>query len=303
MAGSLPIIIFGCPRSGTTLLRRLINAHPRIHCAGESFLLRASVRFLSGETVAEGINYGPLGGLKALGFPEDDIRDRLRRFVLHFHEEISAAAGKPRFAIKTAVDSFYIPEIVELFRGHAQFVCIVRHGLDVAVSLRDFTQVMEGPIGELLPFIDRHRRLMPSFAAAWAKITSDIIEAAEQYPDDVLALRYEDLVSQPQDVLASLFDFLGEPADVKELLDAAFRPTEVEGLGDYKTFETKSIVGESIDRWRELPDRVQAEMAGIANPLLERLGYDVVTASDDHADAMRRHELAMMYKSGRGERD
>lgn len=301
MAGSLPIIIFGCPRSGTTLVRRLINAHPNIHCAGETFLLRAAVRFLSGETVAEGIDYGPLGGLGALGFSQDDIRERLRRFVFQFHEETAAAAGKPRFAIKTAIDSFYIPEIVELFRGHAQFVCIIRHGLDVAVSLRDFTQVMEGPISELMPFIDRHRRLMPAYAAAWAKVTSDIVDAAEQYPNDVLALRYEDLVGQPQEVLEGMFEFLTEPTRVTELLAEAFKPAEVEGLGDYKTFETRSIVSQSIDRWHELPARVQAEMADIVNPLLERLGYETVTASDDHADAMRRHELAMMYKSSRGE--
>jgi hypothetical protein len=296
---SLPIIVFGCPRSGTTLLRRLINAHPRIHCAGETFLLRAAVRFLSGETVAEGLNYGPLGGLGALGVPPDDLKSRLRQFVLRFHEDMAAAAGKPRFAIKTAVDSFYIPEIIDLFRGRAIFLCVVRHGMDVAVSLREFTEVMEGPIAELMPFIDRHRRLMPAYAAAWAKVTSDIIDAAEQYPDDVLAIRYEDLVVQPDEVLSGLFDFLGEPCDPTELQARAFEPTEVSGLGDYKTFETKGLEQSSMERWRELPERVQAEMACIVNPLLEQLGYEQVAESAGSADAMRMHELAMMYKNTR----
>jgi len=298
-ASPLPIIILGCPRSGTTLARRLINAHPNIHCDGESFLLRAAVRFLSGETVAEGIDYGPVGGLAALGVPSDALKDRLRRFVLQFHEELAAAAGKPRFAIKTAVDSFYVPEIVDLFKGHAQFVCIVRHGLDVAVSLRDFTQVMEAPIDELRPYINRHRRFMPAYAAAWAKITADILAAADQYPEDVLALRYEDLVNDPKAVLESLFEFLNEPCDVDDLLTRAFATADVHGLGDYKTFETKKIVSESVDRWHELPARIQAEVAGIVNPLLERLGYETIDASASATDGMRLHELAMMYKNTR----
>lgn len=299
-ADTLPIILLGCPRSGTTLVRRLINAHPNIHCAGESFLLRAAIRFLSGETVAEGIEYGPIGGLAALGVPAGQLKERVRRFVLQFHEEIAAEAGKPRLAIKTAVDSFYIPQIVDLFRGHARFICIVRHGMDVAVSLRDFTQVMEGAIDELMPYLDRHRRFMPAYAAAWAKVTSDIVEAAEAYPDDVLALRYEDLVREPGTVLDELFDFVGERCDVQQLLAEAFRPADVQGLGDYKTFETTSIVSGSMERWKQLPDRIQAECAGIVNPLLERLGYETVTASVGDGDAMRLHELAMMYKTSRG---
>ena len=298
---SLPIIILGCPRSGTTLLRRLINAHPRIHCAGETFLLRAAARFLSGETVAEGIDYGPIGGLGALGIPADELKSRLRQFVLRFHEDIAAAAGKPRFAVKTAVDSFYIPEIVELFRGHARFVGVVRHGMDVAVSLREFTQVMEGPIEELLPFLNRHRRFIPAYAAAWAKVTSDIVDAAERYPDDLMAIRYEDLVSQPDDVLGGLFDFVGETCDTAELLARAFEPSDVSGLGDYKTFETKGLSKEGLGRWRDLPPRIQAEAADIVNPLLERLGYDPVAASAGAGDAMRMHELAMMYKNTRGQ--
>jgi protein-tyrosine sulfotransferase len=302
MTDLTPIIVLGCPRSGTTLVRRLLNAHPNIHCAGETFLLRAATRFLSSEAVAEGIDYGPIGGLAALGVPAEEVKARLRRLVLGFHEDSAAIAGKPRVAIKTAVDGFYAPEIFDLFRGHARFVGIVRHGMDVAVSLREFTEVMEGPVAELMPFIEEHRRLMPAFAAAWAQVTSDLVEIAEQNPDEMLALRYEDLVDRPEEVLGGLFDFLGEECDISALLQSAFEVTDVSGLGDFKTFETRQLVRDGIGRWATLPERVQAEMADIVNPLLERLGYGTVTASRSGADAMRMHELAMMYKNTRGPR-
>ena len=299
MSQDLPIVIIGCPRSGTTLLRRLINAHPAIDCVGESFLLRAAARFLSSEKVAEGIDYGPLGGLGAMGFGADEVKARLRDFALSFHREIAARSGKPRFAIKTAVDSFYLPQIVDLLQGHAKIVCLVRHGGDVAISLREFTERMEGPIEELMPFVAQHRRLMPAYAAAWAKVTGDMLDAAEADPEHVFGLRYEDLVEAPEEVLAELFDFLDAPTDVATLLADAFRPKDVVGLGDYKTFATKGLEKGSLGKWRELPDRVLAEIAPIANPLLERAGYEPIAVEAQDADAMRLHELAMMYQNAR----
>lgn len=299
MPQHLPIVIIGCPRSGTTLLRRLVNAHPAIDCVGESFLLRGAVRFLSSEKVAEGIDYGPLGGLGAMGFGADEVKARLRDFALSFHREIAERSGKPRFAIKTAVDSFYLPQIVDLLKGHARIVCLVRHGGDVAVSLKEFTDRMEGPIEELMPFIATHRRMMPAFAAAWAKVTGDMLDAAEALPEDVIGLRYEDLVEAPQAVLGELFDFLDAPTDIEALLGEAFRPKDVVGLGDYKTFGTKGLETGSLGKWRDLPERVQAELAPIANPLLERAGYDPIAVETRDADAMRLHELAMMYQNAR----
>ena len=54
------IIILGCPRSGTTLLRRLFDAHPNIAAPGESYLLTAAARFLTGETMVDGMDDGLL---------------------------------------------------------------------------------------------------------------------------------------------------------------------------------------------------------------------------------------------------
>lgn len=301
MSDPAPIVILGCPRSGTTLLRRLLGAHPSIDCAGESFLLRAAVRFLSGESVAEGIDYGPLGGLGALGFEAEEVRERLRELVFGFHRELAARAGKPRFAIKTAVDSFYLPQVRALLGSQARIVCLVRHGGDVAVSLSQFTQKMEGPIAELMPFLAQHRRFMPAYAAAWAKVTGDMLDAAESDPETVFALRYEDLVAEPEAVLAELFEFLGEACDTQALLAEAFRPKDVAGLGDYKTFATRKLESASIGQWQALPERVQAEIAPLVNPLLERAGYELISAQASGTDAMRLHELAMMYQGARGQ--
>ena len=48
------VIILGCPRSGTTLLRRLLDSHPDLSCPGETFLFRGAARFLKEDTISGG---------------------------------------------------------------------------------------------------------------------------------------------------------------------------------------------------------------------------------------------------------
>ena len=122
------IILLGMPRSGTTLLRRLLDGHPNIAAPGETFLLRATARFLETERIADGIDYGVLGGLGAAGYAEEEVLGRLRHLAFGFLDEIAAGEGKPRWAAKTAVDSFYLDRIDRIYGAHASFVCLVRHG-------------------------------------------------------------------------------------------------------------------------------------------------------------------------------
>src|SRR5262245_65217917 len=131
------IVVLGVPRTGTTLLRRLLNGHPDICCPGETFLLASAARFLRPDYVSDGIEYGVLAGLAAAGIPREQALASLRGLVVDSFQRIAARAGKPRWASKTAIDAFYLPEIESLMAGHARFVCLVRHGLDTALSLNE----------------------------------------------------------------------------------------------------------------------------------------------------------------------
>src|SRR5262245_12235781 len=88
------IVILGMPRSGTTLLRRIFDGHPSICAPGEAFLLRAAGRFIESEDVSFGIDYGVVGGLKPLGFTEDEILGRLRELAFGFYDDLADRAGK-----------------------------------------------------------------------------------------------------------------------------------------------------------------------------------------------------------------
>jgi protein-tyrosine sulfotransferase len=296
------IVILGMPRSGTTLLRRLLNAHDNIVAPGETFLLSAAAKFLRGDTIVDGIDYGVIGGLKAAGFDEDAVLARLRTLVFGFLDEIAAKAGKHRWAAKTAIDAFYANEIERLCSGHAKFVILCRHGLDVTLSLRDLCDANETYIRELHSYIACYARPLEAFAHAWADATTNLLDIADRSPD-AICVRYEDLVSEPNQTLATIAAHLGERWE-DSLLEHALAETDVAGLGDWKIYSRPAIDASSVGRWSELSDYAISRLAPIVNPVLRRAGYDVVEVTDAGTadDAMRRYELSMMLNAARSRR-
>jgi len=294
------IVIVGMPRSGTTLLRRILDSHPAICAPGETFLLRATSRFLESEEIAFGIDYGVLGGLKPLGFTAEEILGRLRAVPFQFYDDMARRAGKRRWAAKTAVDSFYVGAIERLYSGHVQFVCMVRHGLDVVCSLKEFSDELQGYIAELRPYVQRHARPLEAFAHAWVDVTTALTGLAERHAESAILLRYEDLVAEPNATLSRLFAFLGEDWD-PALPQQAFGKRDVTGLGDWKTYATHEFRGDSVGRWRDLPDAMAARLVAVVNPTLATCGYPPVEEKRklSNDDAMRLYELAMMLKSAR----
>jgi hypothetical protein len=293
------IVILGVPRSGTTLLRRLLNWHPEVHCGGESFLLTAAAKFLRADEIVDGIDYGVLGGLAASNIPPQELLDDLRGLVEKFFERMAQTAGKPRWASKTAIDSFYVPEIELLFQGRARFVCVVRHGLDVALSLKDLCDANEIYLREIHDYIVRYPRPLVAFAHLWADVTEKLLDLAARRPDSAIVLRYEDLVRAPSAEMERLARFLELEAG-HDLLPALLNDRP-KGLGDWKTYEKTAVEDSSIDRWRSLSAAAVTRLAPIVNPILERTGYLRVeaAAAPTSEQAMRRYELALSLQASR----
>lgn len=296
------IIVLGLPRSGTTLLRRILNAHPRIACGGESFLLRATARFFEGDSIVDGIDYGVMGGLKAAGFSEGEIKRRVRQLAFSFLEDFAEQGGKARWASKTAVDSFYVAEIERLYAGHAQFVCVLRHALDATLSLNDLCEANEIFIAELHRYVARCARPLEAYAHAWNDVTGMLLEFARRNRKDAMIIRYEDLVKEPSPVCEQLFEFLGEPWD-DDMLASALSDGSVTGLGDWKTYSRRSIDNSSVDRWKSLREDIVSRLGSIVNPVLESAGYEPVpvAALPDHDEAMHRYELSMRFNVARAQ--
>lgn len=289
------IIIVGVPRSGTTLLRRLLDAHPDIDCPAETGLLAAAARFLQSDRLVDNLDVGVLTGLSMIGVEEGDVLSRLRELVLSFHREHARKAGKRRWAIKTAFDSFYLEKIRRLIGGHAQYVCIIRHGLDVVCSLQELCTTNGTYLSELHEYIKRFPCPLEAFAHVWVDLTNQILDFCESTPQLSLLLKYEELVGDPTRHLQAVLEQLGESWQ-SDLVANALGDRGNMGLGDWKTYGRKEIDSQSIGRWKHLSAPAIASLAEIVNPTLERCGYEPLeiprVGNAEHA--RRRYLLGLM---------
>jgi hypothetical protein len=296
------VIVLGTPRSGTTLLRRVLGAHPHIAAMGETNLLGSCARFLESERIAEDVEIGALAGLGQAGFPRDEVLSRLREFAFAFHRDHAARLGKPRWAEKTAFDAFHIGGIEELCGEHAYFLCVIRHGLDVACSLEELSAKNAGYLRELHGYVRRHPRPLEAFSHAWVDMTRAIQAFAARHPRNALLLRYEDLVADPGQVLANAFRFVGESFD-PGLLEGAMQGAGDVGLGDWKTYSRRTIGTESVGRWKSLSRWTVGRLGAIANDTLVECGYEAVPVQGgrDPEEARRRYELGLLLGRARQE--
>lgn len=292
------IIILGTPRSGTTLLRRLLDAHPDIACPAETCIFSACARFLHSEKVSDGLDFGVLTGLAFAGFPPNDVRDRLREFAFGFKRDHARSQGKKCWAEKTAVDSFHIEKIEELCGDKAQFICMVRHGLDVACSINELSDRGYTYLSEIHEYVKRYPRPLEAFAHAWVDVNQSMLDFTERHPDNAIFLRYEDLVSRPSETMQRIFDYLGEKWS-DDFLHSALARKDNAGLGDWKTYGSTRIDDSSVGRWKSLPVPIASTLGQICNPMLEACGYEPVEVKEaDSAEmARRRYQLALMLGS------
>jgi hypothetical protein len=187
-----PIFVLGSPRSGTTVMRSILDAHPNVCC-------------LPWETGLF-VNLGPiLNGhvLKHLEKPSPGFtltRPGLvgwaRHSVLDLVERVAGQSGKPRWAEKTPAHVHHMDLIHEVFPD-AQFIHMIRNGYDVVKSLQN------------MPWAPQR---IGWSTHAWVSSVAAGRAAARKLPaGQYLEIRYEQLIADPAAVLRPMCDFLGEP--------------------------------------------------------------------------------------------
>jgi protein-tyrosine sulfotransferase len=288
------IVVLGSPRSGTTLLRRLLNAHPRICCPPETNLLSACARFLHEEPSSQGLQIGVTGGLAFSGIAPARVLESLSALATGFFREIASASGKPRWAEKTAFDVFHIDAIEALLGERCRYICVCRDGLDTVCSIKELCDEMDRYLPELHEYLRVHASPLEAIAHAWVDVNTRLLRFAGDHPSSCCWIRYENVVANPVAELDRLFQFLDEPADAESVLRTAFAGGVSVGLGDWKTYEAGTVSAGSVGRSGQLPPDVFARLSEIVTPTMVRLGYPrPSTSSIPPADEARRRYRAM----------
>jgi hypothetical protein len=290
------VVVFGFMRSGTTLTRRLFDAHPAICCPPENFLLHACGRFLEEQPLARGLTLGVVSGCTYSGIEPEDLLGRVRDLAFGVFRDIARKQDKRIWADKTPANCFQIEAIERLCRDRCRYVILVRHPLDVICSVRELCHETEIYNFELHHYVRAHASPLVAFAHAWADAYTRLLELEARRPAACVRLRYEDLVANAPRELARVFDALGQPVDADALVRRALEGRDRMGLGDWKTYQRSTITDASVGRRRELSPSTVDRLLRIVGPVMERFGYDPTPPPvvPEGEEARRLHQLALM---------
>lgn len=281
-----PFFIVGAQRSGTTMLRLMLNAHPRLAIPFESAFLGAY------ETLGDRALDSPAAAAHALELLAEDpwtkkggiIADR-ERVLAHpirsyadllraVFGEYARGRGKPRWGIKTPGYVEHLDALWKLFPG-CLIVHIVRDGRDVALSLK---RVSWG---------SSH---IPRVAEDWKWKTLLGRKMGAMIGEHYLEVRYEDLVRAPEPVLRRICAFLGEdydPAMLEYHRDARAEMPE-QSLRWHRSSVSRPDPNKVFAWKREMPVVDQMLFEDIAGAALETFGYERLRRAPTLASRLRR---------------
>ena len=279
----MPIIV-GAPRSGTTLLRFMIDAHPDVAIPPETGFLRPLSRMVGHqvertriiETVTEAPTWPDFHLSKAAFWERLSAEPSPAEAARCFYQLYAQKHHKLRWGDKTPLYGPHIAAIGALL-PEARFIHLIRDGRDAALSLRGLWFSPGDDIATL--------------AAYWR----DTVEETRRQSRECahyLELRYEELVQYPRRALERVADFIELQFSEQMLRYFERVPERLEEHGEHRARDGSLLVSRErrhlqqartrlppdpsrVCAWRqEMTPQERDTFESIAGSLLESLGYE-----------------------------
>jgi hypothetical protein len=264
-----PVFVLCNGRSGSTLLRFILDAHPELACPPETNLPALCVQLATVWSLIEG---APLSANRGDEPPEipgaaiTGVRETMDRMTGSY----LVRRGKKRYCDKSLGTARYARLLARVY-PQAQFVCVYRHPMDVIASGLEACPWGLNGYGFDAYIAATPGNAVMALASFWADSVQTALAAEEQFPGQCVRVRYEDLVTDPEATAAGVFEFLGAAAapGISQACFSAER--ERSGPADYKIWHTTKITAESVGRGWQVPARM------IAPPVLEAINEMAAT--------------------------
>jgi len=218
------IFLIGAPRSGTTLLARMMGAHSAIYQRAEPHLI-TPIAHLGFYGSVQKAPYDPVNAAQAIqelvaDLPrgEEDYLDALRAYTDTLYSRLLATAPGKRFLLdKTPAYALVLPFLTKLY-PKAHYVVLTRHPLAILSSwVESFFD------GDYRVALD-HNPLLARYVPALARML-------REQPVPSVHVRYEELVRDPETHFRRVCDHLGIPFEA-EAIAYGERGDAPKGLGD-----------------------------------------------------------------------
>lgn len=275
---SRPTFMLGSRRSGTTLLGWLLDSHPNLSMLPENLL--SHLLFGEREVRPLEIYEHPVPLVRAyrdladMGETRSRFLGRIAQLMDGVFSDYTARQGKSRWVEKVIAIPRSIDLLDAVFGYEAQYLYVVRHGVDAAFSASERFGWHQGT-----PLTRDSSHNLRNYLRFWIDNNELFADFYELNQDRCLLVRYEDFVTNPEPVARRIFEFLGEPwhPTVIQDMDRVYHHGR---MGDNKIL---ALGGGRIDpnrreRWKTWPPELVRQLGRMANPTLVRLGYPPLAA-------------------------
>lgn len=277
------VFVVGCPRSGTTLLQRMLDNHPQLAVANDTHFVPAALKGVTPrpglpltQEIVERVRHFRTRagkGFDRLELPADAL-DRAAasagtypELVRALYSEFAELRGKPLAGEKTPDYVRHLLLLRALFPW-AKVVHLIRDGRDVSLALLDWAQDGKGP-GRLKLW---HENPTAACALWWHWQVSAGRQDSGIFGSAYHEVRYETLVASPDETLRELADFLELPFDDRMLTYHLGRTRTKPGLPTNKAWLPPTP---GVRDWRaQLPPHDVELVEALVGDLLDDLGYE-----------------------------
>jgi protein-tyrosine sulfotransferase len=301
-------LIVGAARSGTTLTRLLLDAHPEIGCPSEAgfpalmaHLARVWLMVNADELgrdeagdpgqrlddadaptrweEADGDANGEAGAPRADSDAVRELPEHARRWIVGAVQSPMAeycARGGKRVYCDKSLDSVHHLELVRALFPDVRMVLLFRHVMDTVAS-----GIEASPWGfqayGYAPYVQAAPgNAVAALASYWLDHVSRALSWEQEHPDLCHRVRYEDLVLAPGTTVLGIQRFLGVEED-RSVLTRAFDRHAPRGPGDYKVEHTTTVHAASLGHGKRVPvAMLPPPLLEALNKQLKALGYDTL---------------------------
>lgn len=278
-----PIFVVGANRSGTTLLRLILNAHPNLAIPEEvvyfgSIMAGVPIEQWRSPSIADDVyagfvstfidtKCGALDGINHEQLKAQLLAEGPQDFRYPYKTVLEAWArhhGKVRWGEKTPGNLFYVDVLLEMFPD-AKFIHMVR---DPRAGVSSMMGTTFFPKDIVFNAMSRHKFMTEGKALLEQSIPLD----------QRMTLRYEDLVTEPESTVQSLCDFLEEDfvPEMMAFYKDSSRYMKAEASSSFNKAATKPISADMLDKWKQRlsPDAV-AKIEAICGKEMKEFGYAI----------------------------
>src|ERR1700722_1315284 len=202
-----PVFVLCMARSGSTLLRFLLDAHPELACPPETSLPALYGQLAVVWSLIEGAPLSDERGATPTRLP-DAALGGIRRMADEMTGSYLTRRGKRLLCDKSLGSARFADLLTQIYPG-TRFLCLYRHPMDVIRSGLDacpfglrgygFDEYIAGSPGNAVLALARY----------WLDHATLIDSVEQAHPDRCHRVRYEDLVEDPESVMQDVYAFIG----------------------------------------------------------------------------------------------